>query len=185
MRNKVLAYIGTFIIGVIFWGMLAVSCCGQTPRECVVQTFRTQLGVREATGHNDGAQVEAYLKTVHLKAGAPWCAAFVNWVLLQCGTPHAGSGWSPDWFPAHRIIWHHNGVVEGSSTSPQPGDVLGVYFEGKGRIAHVGFIEVWRGRSAQTVEGNTNAAGSREGIMVDRKIRLTAQLTVANWIDHE
>lgn len=40
-------------------------------REIMLQ----QVGVTEATGNNDGARVEAYLKSVGLKAGNPYCAA--------------------------------------------------------------------------------------------------------------
>ncbi len=182
--KKIIAYIGAFICSFLLWVLAVSTCHGQTltTRDCVAQVFDSQVGIRELTGRNDGIEVETYLKTCRLKAGAPWCAAFVNWCLVQCGAPHAGSGWSPDWFPKDRIIWHPGGVV-GSGALPQKGDVFGVYFETKRRIAHVGLIEEWRGRSVVTVEGNTNGAGSREGNGVYRKVRLTAQLTVANWID--
>ncbi len=186
MKNKIFAYIASFLFCLLVWALAVTTCHGQPShnvRDCVAATFTSQLGIHELTGHNDGPQVETYLKSVRLKAGAPWCAAFVNWCLVQCGAPHAGSGWSPDWFPPGRIIWNQRGLLDSSGTLPRKGDVLGVYFEGKRRIAHVGFIEEWRGRSEVSIEGNTNAAGSREGTLVDRKIRLTAQLTVANWID--
>ena len=52
---------------------------------------KTQIGVAEATGHNDGVQVEKYLKSVGLGKGYPWCAAFVNWSLNQVGIEGAGA----------------------------------------------------------------------------------------------
>lgn len=38
---------------------------------------QTQERVQEATGNNDGPEVEAYLRSVGLSKGNPWCAAFV------------------------------------------------------------------------------------------------------------
>lgn len=145
----------------------------EAQNDCIVDTYTSQLGVREATGHNDGYDVEKYLSSTGLGKGFAWCAAFVNWVHRECGYagPRAAAAWSPAWFPTSRLV-----------TDPRPGDVFGIYFPSKGRIAHVGFIDKWEGNRAHTVEGNTNAAGSREGDGVYRKIRLQSQINkVARW----
>ena len=52
---------------------------------------KTQIGVTKAIGHNDGVQIEKYLKSVGLGKGHPWCAAFVNWCLNQAGNEGAGA----------------------------------------------------------------------------------------------
>jgi hypothetical protein len=39
------------------------------------------------------------------------------------------------------------------------------------RIAHVGFIDGLKGKFVSTVEGNTNAQGSRDGNGVFRRLR--------------
>lgn len=154
----------------------------QTPRECVTLSIQNEIGVREATGRNDGTDVEKYLASVHLGAGYAWCAAFVNWNLEQChGAKYNKSGWSPAWFPESRVIYTRDGII---SAIPRAGDVFGIYFPSKQRIAHVGFIMVWSGDKVTTIEGNTNTAGSREGDGVYRKYRLRSQIyKVANWID--
>ncbi len=59
-----------------------------------------------------------------------------------------------------------------SSLLPQPGDVFGLFFPEKARIAHVGFVDQWDGTWMISVEGNTNVSGSREGDGVYRKRRL-------------
>lgn len=159
----------------IIYAMLLITLCGKAQqRECVIQTYTAEIGVREATGHNDGDQVEKYLQSTGLSKGNAWCAAFVNWVNRHCNVsgPRAAAAWSPVWFPSYRI-----------TKDPQPGDVFGIYFPQKGRIAHVGFIDQW-GNQVRTVEGNTNEAGSREGDGVYKKIRLARQINVvSNWID--
>jgi hypothetical protein len=48
-----------------------------------VQMAQTQVGVREATGRNDGRQVESYLASVGLRKGNPWCMALPYWSFQQ------------------------------------------------------------------------------------------------------
>lgn len=56
-------------------------------------------------------------------------------------------------------------------TTPGTGDIFGIYFPDKNRIAHTGFIDQWDGTWLITVEGNTNVSGGREGDGVYRKRR--------------
>jgi len=128
-----------------------------------------QIGVRESTGHNDGDQVEKYLRSAGMEKGNPWCAAFVNYCLQQCNIETVSApAWSPSWFADARCYYKRGskGVFE-----CQTADVFGIYFSNKGRVAHVGFIDDQDGDYVITVEGNTNEAGSREGDGVYRKRR--------------
>ncbi|WP_190295308.1 TIGR02594 family protein [Mucilaginibacter rubeus] len=51
-----------------------------------VNFARSQLGVKEATGHNDGPDVDKYLATAGLSGtGLPWCGCFVNWSMKSAG----------------------------------------------------------------------------------------------------
>jgi hypothetical protein len=171
--------------GILVCILVAVSihCSAQQSniRLAVSKTYVSQIGVREATGHNDGKAVEMYLHYVGLPKGQPWCASFVSWVYGQNKITNPHSGYCPDYFTAKRTIWKRNGKV---NTIPAQGDVWGLYFPEKGRIAHVGFVEQWGDKITITVEGNTNEAGSREGDGVYRKRRLTHQLyAVARYIN--
>jgi hypothetical protein len=150
-------------------------------RAKLAEIFSAEIGVREATGRNDGVRVEQYLASCGLGAGHPWCAAFVNWCHVQAGIQGAGSAWSPDWFPASHTIYSHGAS---NNTIPARADVFGQYFTDKKRIAHVGFIDEWRDGDSycMTVEGNTNGDGSREGDGVYRKRRLKNQIyKVSRW----
>ena len=67
---------------------------------------------------------------------------------------------------------------------PSIGDIFGLYFPEKGRIAHVGFIDEWKDPWLITVEGNTNVLGSREGDGVYRKRRLVRSVyKVARYVN--
>lgn len=127
------------------------------------QSYDSQIGVREKSGKNDGVQVEAYLKTVGLEKGYPWCAAFVKWNLLNAG------------FTQAKAI---NGMALSCNvksrwvTEPIAGDVFTLYYAKLKRIGHTGFFDKRINSSVyRSVEGNTNEAGSREGDGVYRKYR--------------
>lgn len=164
----------------------ASGCSRSALRYHVKNIYDAQVGVKEQTGNNDGKKVEQYLEYVHLKKGQPWCAAFVCWVFGESTVHNPRSGWSPALFPDSKVIWQR-ARLQPATHNPEPtqGDVFGIYFPEKKRIAHVGFIDKWGEKYAITVEGNTNIAGSREGDGVYRKRRLTSSIyQVSNWIDH-
>jgi cell wall-associated NlpC family hydrolase len=144
----------------------------QSPSRFTITEIATkELGVRELSGHNDGPRVEAYLSVVKLKKGEPWCAAFTSWVYQQAGFPRPRSGWSPDMFPLSRL-----------ARSALPGDIIGIYFPEKKRIAHVGLAIQQKGQWIYSIEGNTNLQGSREGDGVYQKVRHIRTIhRIADW----
>lgn len=165
------------------FGFLSASALTKSELQLKVkQTCESQIGVRELTCHNDGVMVETYLHSVSLKKGNAWCAAFVSWVFQQCGVINPKSGWCPFWFPAKNIIYQIDKPAI-NHNAPQAGDVFGIFFNDKKRIAHVGLIMEWGEKVVITVEGNTNDAGSREGDGVYKKKRLKRQIyAVSSWI---
>jgi hypothetical protein len=137
-------------------------------RQELIDTARYFLFVRELTGNNDGKWVEKWQKEAGIKKGDPWCAAFVVSMHNYIGIPIPQSGWSPSLFAAN-VAWTASDWRKGFM--PKPGQVFGIYFESKGRVAHVGIIEFTDGKNVTTIEGNTNGSGSREGDGVYCKIR--------------
>lgn len=144
---------------------------------------RSQVGVVERTGNNDG-DVEKYLAATGLGKGNPYCAAFVYWCgreALGKANPYPRSAWSPDMV--------EGGEKVGSQTTARPGDTFGIYFPSKGRVAHTGLILEW-GTSVATIEANTSgnvqsgSAADREGQGVFKKKRLRAAIyKVKDWIE--
>lgn len=141
-------------------------------RDLLVDLARQQIGVREKTGKNDGVEVEAYLRIAGLKKPEPYCAAFISWLYAKQGFLKPRSGWSPDLFPASRLV-----------KTALPADVLGIYFSSKKRIAHVGLVEKIEGDWCVSIEANTNVEGSNEGDGVYRKRRhLKMIYRIADWV---
>ena len=124
--------------------------------------YRSEIGVKEATGHNDGSRIAEYLKYCGLSEGYSWCAAFVSWCHGQAGYTEPRNAWSPALFPASRTIWQQDDLQPVTPTTgnphgstPVPGDVFGIHYTRLQRIAHCGFVDQWGSKYCITVEGNT------------------------------
>ncbi len=143
-----------------------------TSTQALLALLRKQIGVRERPmGSNRGPEVDAYNAAAKTPMGSPWCAAVRAWANLKVGMPvPEGAAYSPSWFPKSRRV-----------ASPRPGDAGGVYFPSKGRIAHLVTVEEVRRTDVVTLEGNTNAQGSREGDQFARRIRGKDALSYARW----
>jgi len=175
-KNKTILYCLFLFIG-------SIGLSGQNAGSRVADIYSTQIGVREATGKNDGTDVEKYLAATGLGKGHAWCAAFVAWTFDQARIKIVKSAWSPAWFPSQKTIYTRG---EPGNITPQQADVFGIYFQNLKRVAHVGFIDDWQQETSFliTVEGNTNEAGSRDGDGVYRKRRLKSQIyKVSRWVD--
>lgn len=144
----------------------------------------TQLYVREATGKNDGVEVEKYLKSVGLGKGYAWCAAYCSWNLSKFGIPNPNSAWSPHFAKPKDIIWSQAKVKSNKVIQqPQAGDCFTLWYPNLKRVGHVGFIVGEKGSYFITNEGNTNKAGSREGDGVYSKFRSKSKIyAVTNYI---
>lgn len=157
----------------------------ESARPQVLAAARSALGWTEATGRNDGPQIEAILASTGNHRGDPYCAAFVYWCGKTAGWPrlYPRSAWSPD------MVQEPTWTRARGGREPRAGDAFGIYFPAKGRVAHTGLIES-ASRSVFTgIEGNTSpeaAAGSaadRDGGGIWRKRRLRAQVhCVRDWI---
>src|SRR5690606_18906079 len=74
-------------------------------RTQIKQIYSAEIGVREATGKNDGQRVEEYLAATQLGKGYAWCASFISWVFAEAGFSQPRTPWSPALFPKERIVW--------------------------------------------------------------------------------
>jgi len=140
-----------------------------TTRNTLISIARSQIGVREATGRNDGPQVEAYLHTTGLPPGHPWCAAFISWVFKRGGYAAPRTAWAPALFPKSR-----------QTQQPQPADVLGLYSATAKRIVHAGLVERRQHHWVISIEGNTQHNG-HDGVY--RKWRHIKTISCfADWV---
>ncbi len=149
-------------------------------RHRLLETFQSYVGVKEVPlGSNNGPMVDKFNWSCCLAPGehAPWCASVTHYGYQINGLKGRGA-YSPDWFSKERKVSQNNVSV---------GDTALVFFLSKRRYAHtIACVErvVWSaGRvvEVQTLEGNTNAQGSREGDQFARRIRPADTLTFVRW----
>lgn len=132
-----------------------------------LEVAKTQIGIRESGGSNDGPAIRAYLKSVGHHVPDLWCMGFVYWCVKQ-----AVGGATP-------ALIRHPGVYEVWSGTPssakipvtsirtnpgllRPGLIF-IHLSSAG--AHTGFVSGPGNPVYPTIEGNTNkdADPSRDG----------------------
>lgn len=127
--------------------------------ERAMQIMMTQLKVREATGKNDGPEVEKFLKSVNLGKGYPWCMAIVYWAYqtaadeLSVKNPLLKTG-------GVLKQWNES-KAENRKKTPEPFDIFIMDF-GKG-TGHAGIVTKVLNGKVFTVEGNTSAEPTNSG----------------------
>lgn len=140
--------------------------------EATLAAAGATVGTKETTS-NDGPEIRAWLNNVRIDYPAPWCAAWV-FSMYDIGARACGvanpcprtSGSLRMWerSPEHT---HSHFPVRGSVVVFAHVDDNGKQ-DGKG---HVAIVErVMPDGYVGTIEGNTNAAGSRNGDRVARQV---------------
>lgn len=140
-----------------------------TLQQKALEVAITQLGKEEVPrGSNWGEPVKSYLASVGINFPASWCMAFMYWVFKQAAkemgieTPLTKTGGVlKAWQKAPATV---------KVTNPQPGDIF-IQDHGHG-LGHTGIVErINKNGTVETIEGNTNDTGSREGYEVCRRTR--------------
>lgn len=129
--------------------------------EAVIAKAHSQVGVAENPAYSNRTPYTRWYGLI-----GPWCAMWVSWVFWHAGYPlppirtTKGFAYCPD-----IVNWaKKNGTWRASSSNyvPKRGDI--VLFDFIGRPSHVGIvIRMLADGRVQTIEGNTNGSGSRDG----------------------
>ena len=135
-----------------------------------IDLARTQIGVFEETGNNDGIPAERYMRGDELA----WCAGFVLWCYDKSDDPDiwddydASTRKDGDRYWGLRAVstmmdWAHEmKVFIESSVIPSPNDVI---FYDYGTNKHTGIVEKVDATSIHTIEGNYQNAVKRRVVL--------------------
>lgn len=150
----------------------------------ITEVYMSQIGVSEATGHNDGEHVEKYLKAVGLKKGYAWCAAYVRWCYDKAKIKTTINGAAASAHNKDNLVYYKNKMLK----EPEPGDAFTLWYTSLNRIGHTGFFHSKINSSVyETFEGNTGQGGAidvgtREGDGVYHKYRsFKATYSISRW----
>jgi hypothetical protein len=112
--------------------------------------------------------------------GQAWCAMFVSWSFARAGTPLPNIA-SAKGFSGVRSGWAYATSHDQLVWKPKPGDIFLIRTSGpKGHTGIVVSVNETTGE-IQTIEGNTNEKGSREGTTVMQKTRSIASINRGFW----
>jgi hypothetical protein len=142
-------------------------------RQQIVDIALNEIGVKEATGNNDGQRVEEYLAYTGLGKGYAWCAAFVSWCYGQAGLSVPRNAWSPALFRNSRRY----AAGQLRQEIIRPADLFGIYSQGLSRINHVGIVRKLEDKYILTVEGNV------ANRVLSKRRALATVYAFSNWLD--
>lgn len=160
-----------------------------TLAELTVQISLSYDGVREQGGNNLGPQVEEFQKSIGLSPGDPWCAAFVCFCIKQAAKQ---LGVEPKFQYGGSVykLWSRNPELQMAAPGVNCIFLINHGLSKAGtRIGHTGFCITPLQKNDQaypdevffdeieTMEGNTNSAGSRDGDGCYHKSREMSEFT--------
>ena len=135
-------------------------------KELLLRALPLTEGIEEVGGANRGRAVERMLGRVGARAGDPWCAAYVS----DVGKTMLEGEWSLPMTASCDVLLIHARANNILFDTPSPGAVFLVMKNANDAI-HTGFVLDVKGATIETMEGNTNTDGGREGNGVWRRTR--------------
>jgi hypothetical protein len=161
--------------------------------ETLAGVIKANSDVKEQPkGSNAGNEVNAYLKSVGLKSGLPWCAAFVYYIFDQLSKrtgqtnplPKTG-GVMNHWESAASNIKIPIANARSNHKLIKPGQIFIMSRPGKG-LGHTGIVvrvDPVKG-TFTAIEGNTNDQQSGEGDRVGINVRRINSKELIGFIDY-
>jgi hypothetical protein len=152
-------------------------------RAQMVVEASANLGTKE-TSRNSGQQIDAWLRRVHRQPGAPWCVAFA-WCMLDDACDRRGLHNPLQPVAGGHLLMRMAKDHRAWDDVPVAGSIFGINHgvdDMGNHLSHVGIVVGVEhrkdGTHVHTIEGNTNAAGGREGNCVAEKERPAYTLTL-------
>jgi len=160
--------------------------------EAFVTICRSQDGVREDRPFkNRGPRVDSYIRSTGLEPFAgnfPWCIAYIYWCGEKLCEQHKTTNPMPQTAGVHRMWKKRKGTArvivksnEATSRTVRPGMVFFID-KGNGK-GHAGVVLSLDSDRIETIEGNTNSGGAREGTGVFVRRRKIQMASLMGYLD--
>lgn len=155
-----------------------------TAQEAYIMALRTHTHVREVPAFSNwGQAVQAFLALCGISDPNPWCMAFLTYV----GRKAFGAAWVIPRFALVNAFatWAKQQGIRMLPSEAQVGDAFVIWYPTERRFRHVGVICGPRDADGkwETIEGNTNDGGSREGngVFIRRRALGDADRIIQWW----
>ena len=144
-------------------GAAQEAIANKDARRVMMFAAEALVGIREATGHNDGKMVELIQETVGGHSKEAWCMSTVQTCIayaeLMCGVK------SPIFESEHCLtVWQKTPKSSRVKTLPKRG-AIAVWNYPPSANGHTGFVEEYEHKPGKmmTIEGNTTSGLSTDG----------------------
>lgn len=184
--------VGSMTWGALFGGKLPEITSGSLAVAALGMAV-SQLGVLEdPPGSNRGPMVDKYLQSTSTPPGNFWCMAFVFWCFREAAAaagkdnPFPRTAGCLDAWRRVRISQPARLISRAAAIADpdlvRPGQVF--ILDHGGGLGHTGFVRQSFGGPFRTVEGNSNPAGSSNGLGVfELNRRKIADRNLRGFID--
>lgn len=142
----------------------------------LISYARWYIGQKEKPGNSGfiDPKFEKEMKSAGWRLKDPWCATWVKMVVRKLFTGHLLDSINSTFNASAKQTFDNvkkAGVFE-TGTVPEPGAIC-ICLHGHGPAGHEYIVESvdFKNNTMATLEGNTNASGSREGDRVASKLR--------------
>lgn len=154
------------------------------PRALLLAEATRRLGVGESPqGSNRGRDVDYWNAEAAAPLGSPWCMAFVRQITVEA-VGRAACPWPRTASVQALVDWATARGCFRSVQEARAGDLIVWHYPTLGRYGHVAVLESLTPTHTTTIDGNSNAGGSREGFAVVRKTRrITDRARAVVWPD--
>lgn len=131
------------------------------PRLLLQQAARACVGIREASGNNDGVMVELIQETVGSADNEPWCMALVQTLIAYVEVKLDIK--SPLIVTEHVMTcWNTTPFSQRVKRIPLPGAIV-CWRHGSTSSGHTGIVIDCDGKNMHVIEGNTSSGVSPDG----------------------
>lgn len=150
-----------------------------------VECAKDCIGLHEGPG-NTGHAINLIQRSASIPSGSPWCAAFVNWCAEYASVVHNKKSPLED-VPFQGYVQSYYAWAKRCDLivpDPFPGALFLRYSQSQNRHNHMGFVYLGpRYTRFNTIEGNTNLDGHREGtsVLIRERDRATGTYTFVDW----
>lgn len=125
------------------------------PRMLMTEAAKSCVGIREATGKNDGPMVRLLQETIGSASGESWCMSYVQSMIAYA---EVKTGIISPVFPSEYCthVWNKTPFAQRVNRSPLPG-AIAIWHKKDSTDGHTGIVLTYGEKNFYAVEGNTTS----------------------------
>lgn len=147
-------------------GLASYALKNKDARTLMVEAAKSCVGVREATGKNDGPIVRLFQETVGTANGESWCMSFIQSMIAYA---EIKTGIMSPLFAGEYCthVWTNTSLKQRVKKIPLPG-AIAIWHKKNSSDGHTGIVTSYGDKNFYAVEGNTTSGlSSNEEVIAE------------------